>query len=203
MQCRIPLQYLSKEAGKLTKIPLVLAVSIVLSAPAGACFAQGAAPPPGAPANRPVVAPKPCIVTSLRLLNPRVMHVLNDRLKLSAEQEPKVRDLLTKSEEAAKPLVEAHRKAAEEYVMLLVKPGANQADIIAAAERASKVEAAIVAEQVKTLFALRALLNGEQNSQLNTLIDGQTTIWKTQGPGSTVRAPGGAPALTTDSKPAK
>ena len=104
--------------------------------------------------------------------------MLGERLKLTDGDKTKVSDILTKSEEAMKPLIQAQRKAAEECVTALTKPGLQEIEVQTAADLAMKAEAAILTEKIKTLFALRAALSPEQVTELNSMIDQATSIWR-------------------------
>lgn len=172
---------------------LVLSLAIALAASVAVSFAQEpSANPPGPPQGPPPQMgpgpgmagpmPPPCIITSLRILQSRMMPMLEVHLKLTADQKAKVVDFLSKSEEAMRPLIDAHRKASEVFVDALATTGTTEAALRTAGENVMKAEAALLAERVKTFIGLRALLTNEQNQELNKIMIQNTAPWRPQAP---------------------
>lgn len=166
-------------------VPLVLLVS------ASVAFAEDTAAPQ--PAANPSLTPKPCAMQSLWMLQGGTK-LLSERLKLTEDQNTKVAQVMVKADEALKPLIEAQRKAAQDYAVLLIKPDAREADVKIAADAAIKAEGAILAERIKLLYAIRALLTPEQLSQFNSALEMQTRIWRVDNPAF-------APPSLTPAKP--
>lgn len=169
---------------------IIVVVMFVSVAAAGVSWAQGPMPPPGndRPRTAPIIGPQtmmgpvPCVLSALRVLHPRMTPMLAARLSLSDEEKAKVLDLLTKADEALKPKIEAQKKAAEEFVNSLTKDGLDQAALIAAGENAMKAESAILAEKIKTLADLRAILTSRQKIELNKMLEQFSSPWKPRPP---------------------
>jgi Spy/CpxP family protein refolding chaperone len=140
----------------------------------------------------PMIFPSPCIVSSLRLLNPDRLPMFDERLRLTEDQHSKLQTILLQSQENLKKLIQDHKTAAEAFVTSLTKPGAQQADVQAAAEVTSKAEQAMLMEKIKELFAIRAVLQPDQIAELNTMIDNTTTQWRPS------PLPANRPALQND-----
>lgn len=169
------------------KTLLVLALSFALVALAGVVFAQGAPapaaaapaavtqaspPPPTMQPRSDIPRPVPCILPTLRLINP-----LSSRLSLTDDQKTKVTDLLSKADADLKSKIESQAKIANDYITVLINTSATQADLTAAAEKAMKAETDVLMQRIQTLFALRALLTPEQNKQLSDYLAQATIPW--------------------------
>ena len=153
-------------------------------APPGATPAPAAEPPPPpvTPPITPGVAARPsqtanCVVPTLRVISARMVQTLAIKLQLSEVDKAKVLNLLTKSEEDSAALFEAQRKAAEDYAIALTKDTTTQAELLAAAEKATKAEGEVLNLKIKTLFALRAKLTPEQNTALTALLKQNAMMW--------------------------
>lgn len=96
--------------------------------------------------------------------------MLSSRLKLTDEQKSKINDLMSKADAAVKPKIESQKKAVDKYMQLLQKNDVTETELIAAADEAIKAESVIVTEKLKTLQALRALLNDDQKTELNSML---------------------------------
>lgn len=156
----------------------------LITAAAVAVVAQEA-PPPAPVVPRPAVSPAsgmsypaPCILTAMRLVHPGWIATLNDRLKLTTEQMAKVNSLLSKAEEDSKPLVQAQRAAAEEFVVVLAKPNATEAEITAAAKKTMDAETALISAKAKTLVEIRSLLTEEQKKVFTEMLEQYTSNWR-------------------------
>lgn len=162
------------------KTLLVLALCTVVISLASACIAREAPPAPGPIPSQPhpLGLPSPCILSSLRILQPNVIVTMAEFLKLNDQEKTKVQELLTKANAAAAPLLETLKKADSDYVNLLTDPNSTQADLTAAADKAMKAEQAVMDEKIKTLYTLRAALTPEQNKQLSEVLSRFTAIWK-------------------------
>lgn len=124
------------------------------------------------------VFPAPPVVGVLQVINENAMPMLSGKLGLTSEQEPKVRDLLKQSDEALKPKIATQRAATEKFISLLTKPDSSAAEIAAAADEASKADAAILSEKIKTFIALRDMLTEAQKVELGKLMSDVSTPWK-------------------------
>lgn len=147
----------------------------MLFAAASIVFAQEtppAAPPMQGPSSsKPAsVMPLPCPVSSLHIISGRAIRLLTARLDLTDDQKTKVENLLTKADDELKPVIEEQKKANERYTKLLLSNDTSESDLNAAAMEAMKVEPKIMAQKIKTLVALRALLNDDQKTKLNTIL---------------------------------
>lgn len=158
---------------------VVLTVVCLLVAAVPCLAADVVAPKPEV---RPVT-PKPCVMQSLYMLQTEGMKFQAERLKLTEDQKTKLDEVTGKSDDALKPLIEAQRKASQDYAALLIKPDARVAEVKTAAEAAVKAEGAILAERVNRLFAIRALLTPEQLAEFNSNLEMQTRIWRMDNPG--------------------
>jgi hypothetical protein len=190
------------------KVVFVVWVIVLLLGLCLASFAEGVTTPgpsvtPAAPPEAPgpptgpgpgpiitpghnLVTPAPCVVNALRILSPLRMPMFDERLKLTDEQHTKLQDILTKSEEDLKPLIQTQKKVAEEFVTGLTKPGLRETDLQAAADLAMKAESAILTEKIKALLAVRAALQPDQVTQFNAMLDQVTSVWR---PGASTPAP--------------
>lgn len=181
-----------------------LLVTIALVTVACAAIAQGAAAPPappagGAPPTGPrgeMLRPVPCIVPTLRLINPQALAMLSARLNLTEDQKTRIGDMLTKADADIKPKLEAQGKSASEYATLLGDPGVAQAKLTAAAEKTMKAESDVLLARVQTLFALKALLTPEQNKQFSEFLSQSTMPWR-DGPRNRETPPSNAPPTVT------
>ncbi len=185
------------------KMLLMVALCLPLLAVSGALFAQAAAapvaqpappPPPAVPNVQPgmgFMRPVPCIVPTMRLIGP-----LSARLNLSADQKTKVDALLVKADADVKVKIEDQAKAASAYVALLADPKASQTDVSAAAAKAMKAETDVLDQRIQTLFALKTLLNADQNKQLCEYLAEATIPWtdRIRPRPATPVAPAAAPA---------
>jgi Spy/CpxP family protein refolding chaperone len=142
--------------------------------------------------------PAPSVLTALRVIALGSYPVLESQLKLTDAQKPQVRDLLTKAEEKFKTLIEAQRKAGRAFVEALTAK-IDEARMISLGQAAAKADADLIAEKVRTLNALRALLTDQQNADLNTVLDRAAMMWK-MGPGSPPRTPAAAPPAPENAK---
>jgi Spy/CpxP family protein refolding chaperone len=180
------------------RLLLTLALWVALAAVAGAAFAQNApvAPPKPAvprttaPANPMAVPPPPrmemtrsapCILPTLRLVNPQMMQTLSMRLSLTDDQKSKVADLLDKADKEIKPKIEAQIKAGQDYVAQLTKPTVTQAELTAVADKAMKAETDVLMARINTLFALKALLTPDQNKLLADRLAQYSYPWREGG----------------------
>jgi len=155
---------------------VIVCVAVCLLASTGTSIAQQptAAPPSAAPMR---LEPRPCALMALRFIRPSMVPRLTRDLGLSDEQAAKATDVLTKADEAMKPLVEEQRRATAEFARALAKPDSSHAALVSAFEKAMKAETAMASEMIKTLFALRDLLTDQQKQQFNKLIETQTGPW--------------------------
>jgi len=144
-----------------------------------ASFAEDAAapsapPPPPAPSIRAGSMRSmmgPCIAMALRVIGQGGINRIAVRLKLSEAERAKVTDLITKAEETGKPLIDAQRKAAEEFANAMVKEETTEASLTALAEAAMKAETAAVNYKIKVLFALEAILTPQQKTDLLKMLE--------------------------------
>ncbi len=131
-------------------------------------------PPPPAPAATTASSrspfPAPCLMSSLHIICKTGIDMLSSKLKLTDDQKTKVDDLMSKADTAIKPKIDHQKKAIEAYSELLAKSDTSDAVLLAAADEVMKAEAAIVAEKIKTLQALRALLDDQQKNELNSIL---------------------------------
>lgn len=143
-------------------------------------IAQDTPVAPAQPTPLPVL-PRLCILQGMRFLSPVTLPTLAAQLNLTDEQKTRVLDLLNNADETLKPLVEAHRKAAEEFAVALAKPESDQASLLAAAEKANKAEMAMMTQRIKTFTELRALLDDKQKAELGKFVEGRTRWWRETG----------------------
>jgi len=173
------------------KSMLSLILCVLAVALAGTVFAQGA-PPPGPPPGAvppPTVRPAPCIVPTLRLLNPGMTGMLNARLSLTDAQKTKIADLLAQSDKDYAAKVDMQVKATNDYAQTLIKDGVTEAELTAAAEKAMKAELALVTSRIQLLTELRALLTPDQNKTLTEIIAMYTNPWRPQPKGALAPVP--------------
>jgi len=149
-----------------------VAAAVLIANSVSAAFAQTTTQPER------ISVPRPCILATFRPLSPQMTPVLVGRLKLEDPVKTKVTELLAKADADLKPNIDAQRKASEAFVVVLAKPNATESELAAAGEVVMKAEAEIVAQKVKTIVALRALLTSEQNDELSKLIDQYTSPWR-------------------------
>lgn len=130
---------------------------------------------------------------TLRLMDAENVQTLGFVLNLTDDQKTKIQDLLTKSSEEQKPKIEAQIKAMEDYVGLLGKNDAAQADLAAASEKVLKAEGDIMASRIAALIGLRAILNPEQNKKLSDALSESAARWlpPKAAPAETPAAPSG------------
>lgn len=180
------------------KLLFMVALGLAISTLGGTAFAQAAAPPapPVAPAQLQqranYVRPVPCILPTMRLINP-----LTARLNLSGDQKTKVDELLTKADADLKIKVDDQAKAAAAYVTLLTNPKTSQADLTAAAVKAMKAESDVLEQRIQTLFSLKALLTADQNKLLCDFLAQATIPWTDmvqQSRDANTKLPAAAPA---------
>ena len=173
---------------------IALTMIAVLTALVGAALAQGtpapkpAGPPAPAPPGPPTDVtpgprsesprPAPCILPTLRLINPQMMPTLAAKLNLTDDQKTKVLDLLTKTDKDLKPKIENQIKLAHDYVAVLVNVSATQAELIAAGEKAMKAETDVLTAKIQALFALKGLLTPDQNKLLAGYLDQFAVPWR-------------------------
>ena len=159
----------------------ILTLTAIAVLAVGAC-AQNAAPPvaqvPAPQAGPATLNPDPCVLVALRSLHPRMVDSLATWLKLTSDQKIKVADLLTKAEADLQPAVKAQRKAAEDFVALMVKSTPSEHELTAAAAIAESAEQVMLIAKVRTLVALRALLTAEQNEAMSKWLDRWSAAWK-------------------------
>jgi Spy/CpxP family protein refolding chaperone len=122
--------------------------------------------------------PAPCLMSSLHIINQGAMPMLAARLQLTDEQKTSVGEMLKQADAALKPKIDLQRKAGEKYVDLLLKNDSSESALLAAAEEAMKTESVIVAEKIKTLQAVRALLNDQQKASLNSVLAQFSAPWR-------------------------
>lgn len=172
------------------RVVSVLALVILAVCLSVTCFSQAAPPAataePGVSATAitpgsPSSVPSPCVVNALRILSPQRIQMLAERLKLTDDQKTRIAGILNKSEDMQKPLIQTQKVAAEEFVVGLTKAGLHEAELQAVADAAMKAESVILTQRIKTLVALRAALNPDQVTELNTMIDQTTVIWRSGG----------------------
>ncbi len=166
-------------------------------------FAQTTPSAPGSSAPPPVIispasVPAPSVLTALRVMSLQSYPVLESQLKLADAQKPRVRDLLTKAEGKFRPLIEAQRKAGRTFVEALTAK-TDEARMISLGQAATKADADLIAEKVRTLNALRALLTDQQNADLNKVLDRAAMMWK-MGPGSPPPTPAATPPAPESAK---
>ena len=137
--------------------------------------------PPGMPPGGMMVMPRPCVLQALRGLQPQMAEMLTRLLSLSDDQKKQVAEVLMKAEEALKSKVEAQRKADEEFLTALVKEDSDKAALTAAGDKAIKAESAVLAEQIKTLLDLRALLSDQQKKDLGRFLEQRGMMWRAGG----------------------
>ena len=168
----------------MNKTILTLALATILALPLANVFAQEAAPlPPTVPPSpttpvRNKISPSPCVISAFRLFNPLMVDVLTSRITVNAEQKKAVLDLLTKSEESAKPKIEAQRLAAEKFVAALAKPNVTEAELTAAGDMAMKTEAELLNERIKAFLSLQKILDDQQKQELAKFVEGYSVMWK-------------------------
>ncbi|MHB9037327.1 MAG: hypothetical protein ACYC64_11730 [Armatimonadota bacterium] len=104
--------------------------------------------------------------------------MLASRLQLTDQQKADVDALLKQADVALKPRIDQQRKAGEKYADLLLKNDTQESALLAAAEEAMKTESVIVAEKIKTLTSLRALLNDQQKVNLNSMLAQFSAPWR-------------------------
>ena len=167
------------------KTLLTLVFSLIFGSFALGLFAQESTPPmPNPPPPQPPMAarnnisPAPCVVSAFRLFNPLMVDVLCSKLNLDAQQKKTVLDLLTKSEEAAKPKIEAQRQAAEKFMTTMGKPDLTEAELLTAGENAMKAESDLLTEKIKAFSSLRKILTDQQKTELAKFIEGYSVMWR-------------------------
>jgi len=181
----------------------VFVIVISVLSRAGALVAQGEAgspttPPPAPSTLGPMSFPRPSILFAFRFLNPRAVDSMAKELNLSDAQKAQVTELINKLEEASKPKIQAQHKAAEEFAVALADPSKTEAELKAAADKVFKAESDLVAENIKTLNAIRALLTQEQSAAMKKFLEQRTMPYRT----SIMPAPAGPPP-SPSAKPAK
>jgi len=174
------------------RTPVALILVALLIALAGAALAQ-TAPSSGAdksPARAENVRPVPCILPTLKIVSAQMMPLLAARLNMNEEQKAKVLELLTKLDSDIKPKIENQNKAARDYIAMLTNPNAAQAELAAVGDKVMRAESEVLRARIGGLFALRALLNPDQNKLLTEYLDNSTKPWRQQS------GPPGPPART-------
>lgn len=156
------------------------------SAPAASAAPAAVAAPPASssvpPAGtKPVgVRPAPSILPTLRLINSEMLPTLGFLLNLTDDQKTKAQDLLSKSDEELKPSIAAQVKATSDYVALLGKQDASQADLTAAAQKVLAADSGLMAGRIKAFVAFKALLTPEQNKLLAQELQQTSSKWLPQ-----------------------
>jgi Spy/CpxP family protein refolding chaperone len=156
---------------------MLFILALILLFPAAAAVAEDVPPPPPPPAPSQEhsavltnVFPAPSPLSTLHIISRSGISMLSSRLKLTDEQKSKINDLMSKADAAVKPKIESQKKAVDKYMQLLQKNDVTETELIAAADEAIKAESVIVTEKLKTLQALRALLNDDQKTELNSML---------------------------------
>lgn len=164
----------------MNRILYTLILICALAAASAASFAQSTPPAATAPPQLidPSAVPAPGVLSALRLIALQSYPVLETQLKLTDAQKPQVRGLLEKAEARFKPLIEAQRNAGRAFVEALASK-TDEAKLISLGQAATKGDADLIAEKVKTVTAIRALLTGQQNTDLNALLGRISLMWKT------------------------
>lgn len=167
---------------------VLFCLGILVAVPA--CVSAQAAPaaPPSEPLSAPSIFPRhenilrpvPSILPTLRSIDSEMLPLLVFKLNLTDDQKAKAQGLLAKSDDEQKPKIEAQNKAAQEYIALLGKPDAKQADLLAAAQNVFKAEGEIMAVRIGALIALRAMLTPEQNKKLSDALEQPSRRWLRQ-----------------------
>lgn len=101
-------------------------------------------------------------------------------LNLTDDQKTKAQDLLSKSDEELKPSIAAQVKATSDYVALLGKQDASQADLTAAAQKVLAADSGLMAGRIKAFVAFKALLTPEQNKLLAQELQQTSSKWLPQ-----------------------
>ena len=165
----------------------LVVMMIVLICAAAAVIADDpavpAAPAPSAsaaPVVKPSVMPAPYVSQVFRLVEPRMVPMLAARLQLTEDEKAKVTKLLTDADKAIEPVILAQKAAEEEFAAALVDKSTTQEALLAAGQKATQAEQALLNEKIKTLFSLRAALNDEQNQKLDELLKQYTRPWQPQ-----------------------
>ncbi|MEN6357874.1 MAG: Spy/CpxP family protein refolding chaperone [Armatimonadota bacterium] len=117
-----------------------------------------------------MVLPAPCLMSSLHVINSNAVPMLSARLNLTDEQKAKVTELFSESEKTLNPAIQEQQKAVDKYTKVLLDNNASESELTSAAVEAMKAESSIVTQKIKTLEGLRALLNDDQKSKLNTVL---------------------------------
>lgn len=172
----------------------IFMLAIAMIASAGVVYAQEVSKPPAPPPppRMDTMRTPPCILPTLRMISPQMVQTLSLRLNLTDDQKTKVAALLEKAENDIKPKVEAQTKAGQAYIDLLINPNATKAQINAAADKTMKAETDVLTARIDTLFALKGLLNAEQNKLLAERLEQYTSPWRDGG--RAVPQPPAAPA---------
>ncbi|MCE5315535.1 MAG: hypothetical protein ABFD49_09570 [Armatimonadota bacterium] len=181
------------------KTALFLALVCMIVIPATALVAQDAPPAPPAdsqpapvqprtPGNADMVFPAPCLMSSLHIINQGAVAMLSSRLHLTDDQKTSAGDMLKQADLALKPKIDIQKKAGQKYADLLLKNDTPEPALLAAADEAMKAESVIVAEKIKTLRALRALLNDQQNTELNSMLAQFAAPWQSKKMGSKAKS---------------
>ncbi|MGC8862709.1 MAG: Spy/CpxP family protein refolding chaperone [Armatimonadota bacterium] len=157
------------------RVSIAFFVISLLAVPGALVGQQPNGSQPNAPAIR--LEPRPCALMALRFIRSSLVPRLTRDLGLTDEQATRASELLSKADEKMSPLIEEQRRATEEFARALAKPDSSHAALVAAFEKAMKTETALASELIKTLFALRDLLNDQQKEQFNKLVEMQTRPW--------------------------
>lgn len=171
------------------KRTLLIAALCITAALAQAAMAADAPPPPpmappatGAPVN-PQSFPRPCILYAFRFLHPRALDMMVRELNLSDTQKTQVIELIGKLDETSRPLVEAQRKAAEDFAVAMANPSITPQALTAASEKVMKAEQDLMVENIKALYAIKSLLTADQQPQWTRFLEQRTMPYRAPAPG--------------------
>jgi len=185
------------------KVLLTLTLCVALAALVGVAFAQDApAPKPAVTSPVPTPAPPtievlrsgPCILPTLRIINPQMVQILSASLSLTDDQKAKLTELLESSDSVLKPKIEVQIKAGQDYVALLTKVGSTQTELAAAADKAMKAETDVLMAKIGAFVAVRGLLTADQNEQFSKRLSQYMRPWLGGGEVPPPPVPGHAPA---------
>lgn len=121
--------------------------------------------------------PAPSILGSTRQITLSALPMLSARLNLTEAQQTQIRSLLQAAEKAAAPQIEAQKRASKAFADALVA-GAGEAELTALAKAAMQAESEVLAQRIRTLSALRALLDEDQKKQFSNMMERTTMPWR-------------------------
>lgn len=173
-----------------TPIVLIIIGALMLLAATALAQSESAANTQKSPVRAETVRPAPCILPTLKIVSAQMMPLLAARLDMNEDQKGKVLELLTKLDSDIKPKIEYQNKAAREYIAMLTNSAASQAELAAAGDKVLRAESEVLRARIGGLFALRALLNPDQNKLLTEYLENSTKPWRDQS------GPPGPPAPT-------